>query len=132
MTDFRATQDGDLDMSNGLQLATDIDEAVQRLDYAVNLWIGEWFADVSAGLPWLKNPDVDLGDTNNVQYFLGDKSVYSPANITQVLTDYIESLDFINQVTSSSYVFNNESRRYEYNFEAEITSGAEITYSTFI
>ena len=64
-TDFLQTADGDLDFSQGLQRTPDlITFTKQKLSETLNFWVGEWFLDLRAGVPYLRvigqRPDLSL------------------------------------------------------------------------
>jgi hypothetical protein len=120
---------GDLDFgennSKGLQLTPDSrTEAEQRLAQALSLNITEWFADITAGLPYIKNPNETLAE--NLRYFLGDKSPNAPQYVKATLDKYILDLPFISRLTSS-YTFDEVARVFVYNYSA-VANGEEIVF----
>lgn len=133
MPDFLATDDGDLDVSSGIQVATGIDECRQRLDYALTLNLGEWFADISAGLPYLKNSEADdLDDMDSqVQWFECVKRT-NPEVVALAIVDYVEDLSFIDKVISSSSSYNDKTRELSITMVLRYVDGTEITYSRYI
>lgn len=120
---------GDLDFgennSKGLQLTPDFKtEVEQRLNQAISLNLAEWFADITKGLPWIKNPDEDLA--TNLRYFLGDKSPNAPLFIKNSLDKYIVELPFIDSL-KSSYTFDSMTRLFVYTYSV-VASGEDINF----
>lgn len=120
---------GDLDFgennSKGLQLTPDYrTEAEQRLAQALGLNKTEWFADITAGLPYIKNPNETLEE--NLRYFLGDKSPNAPQYVKATLDKYILELPFISRLTSS-YTFSEVNREFVYTYSA-VANGVEISF----
>lgn len=120
---------GDLDFgvdnSLGLQLTPDYrTEAEQRLAQALSLNITEWFADITAGLPYIYNPDETLEE--NLRYFLGDKSPNAAQFVRATLDKYILDLPFITSL-KSDYQFNVSSRVFTYTYSA-VANGVEIKF----
>jgi hypothetical protein len=122
---------GDLDFgennSLGLQLTPDYQtEAEQRLFQALDINLTEWFADITKGIPYLFNKEENL--TEKFRYILGDKNPDAPQFAKRVLDKYIESLPFIDSLTSS-YVFDEASRVFKYTPFA-IANGSKIEINT--
>ena len=120
---------GDLDFgennSKGLQLTPDYrTEAEQRLAQALSLNKTEWFVDIDAGLPYIKNPNETLAE--NLRYFLGDKFPNAPQYVKATLDKYILDLPFISRLTSS-YTFDEVNREFVYNYSA-VANGEEINF----
>lgn len=120
---------GDLDFgvdnSLGLQLTPDYrTEAEQRLAQALSLNITEWFADITAGLPYIYNPEETLEE--NLRYFLGDKSPNAAQFVRSTLDKYILDLPFITSL-KSDYQFNVSSRVFTYTYSA-VANGVEINF----
>lgn len=64
-TDFLQDADGDLDFSSGLKRTPDLNTFVaQALSVNFNWWLGEWFLNLNAGLPFQRvigqRPDLNL------------------------------------------------------------------------
>lgn len=126
MTDFLLDEFGDLKVDGGMELVTDYAlEAKQRLAQGLEINYGEWFADITAGLPYIENPNEDL--PTNIRYFLGDKFPDSAAFITNTYDDYIKSLPFILKL-ESSYTFDRQTRVYRYIPIATLKDGEVITF----
>jgi len=130
MADFQLDElTGDLIIDGGMKLITNpAQEARQWLEQGLAINLGEWFADVTAGLPYIKNPKEDL--PSNIRYFLGDKFPDSPRFITNTLDKYINDQPFISSGTSE-YTFNNRTRVYTYNFTGVLVDGTPITFRPF-
>ena len=122
---------GDLDLgdnnSKGLQLHVDFgDEAVQRMQQALTLNLGEWFANVNAGLPYIRNPNEDVGQ--GLRYFLGEKSPNIGSYIAATLDEYILSFTFVNDLISSNYDLDRKTRTYRYDSEIKLINGEVISF----
>lgn len=130
--DFLASDlTGDLDFGEdnklGLQLCPDYrTEAEQRLFQALNINLTEWFADITKGIPYIKNPNEDLG--TNFRYILGDKNPNAAQFAARVLDTYILSLSFVESI-QSSYTFDEKSREFKY-IPLVIANGQEIIIDT--
>ena len=121
---------GDLDFgednSKGLQIHVDPAlEAAQRVNQAISLNIAEWFADVTKGLPYIRNPEESVAE--NLRYFFGSKSPNAPIFIYNSLTKYIRELDFVSSVTAT-YTFDNRTRIFTYSPQIKILDGTELTF----
>ena len=127
---------GDLDFgghnnSLGLQLHKDFGlEAAQRLNQAMQINLGEWFVNVLAGLPILRNPNESLPE--NLRYFLGDKASDSPRFVYNSFNSYITSLPFVTSLVSSDFTFDNKTRVFSYSFQAEIEDKGVITFPPIV
>lgn len=111
--------------SAGLQLTPDFKtEIEQRLIQAWSLNLTEWFADITAGLPWIRNKDEDLA--TNLRYFLGDKSPNAPQFIANYLDKYTLELPFVDSI-KSSYEFNPATREFVWTASV-VASGEDIRF----
>lgn len=130
MPDFKLDPaTGDLDISNGLQLTTSYEEeSRQRLNLAIGINLGEWFAAANTGLPWLLNNQEDFSKT--IRYILGDKLPDNPTFIVTTLDSYIKDLSYI-QNASSTYTFDRDTRKFTYTVSAQLLEGGTITLPTF-
>lgn len=120
---------GDLDFgednSAGLQLTPDYKtEVEQRLAQALGLNLTEWFVDITAGLPYIKNPKESL--EQNIRYFLGDKSPNAAQFIKSSLDKYILDLPFVKSLTSD-YKFDESSRVFTYSYSV-VADGVDINF----
>lgn len=129
MTDFKLNPlTGDLDITNGISLVTGQDEAAQRVNLALGLNLGEWFANIDQGLPWIRNNNEDFA--GSIRFMLGDKFPDSAQFITFTLDDYLSRQSFIESV-SSSYTFNPSTRVYTYTVNIIGIDGVTITIKPF-
>ena len=120
----------DLDFSKGLQITTnEVELARHALEQGLDLWWGEWFLDVTEGLPYMHREEESL--PLNVRYFLGEEFPSLPEYITSYLDDYISSQQFIKSLKSSSH-FDPATRVYTYSFRVALESGEEIVFNNFI
>lgn len=84
--DIKITKDGDIDLSgNGFELASDIDYIDQKLAIVLRSFLGDWFLDLSAGIPYFED------------IF---KKQYDPARIESVLKSAILSVLGVNKITA--------------------------------
>ena len=129
-TDFkRDLSTGELITEGGLQLITTNEElAAQRLTLAIGLNLGEWFLDISYGLPWIKDPDLDF-DTN-VRYLLGSSLPQPELFIKNTLDSFIKNQSYISSITSS-YEYSKSDRFFHYTVKAVIDTGEEITLTPY-
>lgn len=129
MTDIKLDPEtGDLLVEGGMQLVTDQEEGRQRLQQALSINLGEWFADITQGLPWIKNNEENL--PSSLRYMLGSKSADLSDFITRTLTDYIKQQDFVSQVTATAD-FDRSARTYTYNASVVGIDGVEFTLTPF-
>ncbi|AUR92164.1 hypothetical protein NVP1170O_051 [Vibrio phage 1.170.O._10N.261.52.C3] len=119
---------GDIDWEGGLKLTTTIEEKMQRIDMAINLNLGEFFAAVNYGLPWIRNTqeNQDL----NIRYFLGEKSSDQAVFIFNQLTKYLSKIPFIVDV-ESDYTFDQANRVFTYNYTVETEDGDVINFPPY-
>lgn len=117
---WRVGADGDLDLdatgdvyigANGdLAVATGLAAVASGITAAIRLFMGEWFADASAGHPWfqttlgVKNPDLNLVRQQLRKTILGVPNVLSISRLdvtfdpsTRVMTVNWQALSDIGQ-----------------------------------
>ncbi len=129
MTDFkRDPLTGDIDISEGLQLVREGEEAAQRISLALDLNLGEWFLNINFGLPWIKNIDESFPET--IQYMLGNKRSDIKSFIDTTLTRYLESQDIVRSVTYTSEIQESD-RVYSYSPKIITQEGESITLTPF-
>ena len=129
MTDLKLDPGtGDLIVEGGMQLVDGREEGRQRLQQALAINLGEWFADITQGLPWIKNPNEDL--PSSIRYMLGQKSSNSAEFVSRTLTDYIQQQDFVSKVTAT-YDFNRSTRQFTYNADIVGIDGVEFEITPF-
>lgn len=121
---------GDLDLgidnAKGLQIHVDPAlEAAQRVSQALGINIAEWFADITKGLPYMRNKEENIAQ--NLQYLFGDKSSTTPVFVYNTLTSYIRDLPFVTSV-SAEYTFDDSSREFRYIPQIIIQNGEEISF----
>lgn len=131
MADFKLDPvTGDLDLSEGLQLTTSLeDEARQRIDIALGLNLGEFFTHVNYGLPWVKNRLEDYG--RSIRFFLGNDFPDPEFYMKKQLDRYLKSLPFISSL-SSDIEFNIETREFKYSYVATLINGEEVTFPPYL
>ena len=85
-TDVKITKDGDIDLTgNTFELATGIDYIDQKLAIVLRSFLGDWFLDLSAGIPYFED------------IF---KKQYDPARIESVLKAAILAVLGVNRITA--------------------------------
>ena len=120
---------GDLVVDGGMKLTEDqAEEAAQRVSLALGLNLGEWFADVTKGLPYIENKDE--GFSESIRWMLGDKFPNTPDFIHSTLTKYLEDQEFIRSVEASSE-FDSRNRIFRYTANIVGENGVEITIAPF-
>lgn len=127
MADFKLDLvTGDVDVSEGLQIVEGVALYKQKIKLGLGLNLGEWFIDVTAGLPYLAISDPSI--PRDTRYFLGDKDPYQEEYIKLTLDDYIVDYDFIQSVDSVINL-NNPKRLFTYNYTGVLLDGTIITDS---
>jgi hypothetical protein len=106
MADFKLTPDGDLDLSEGLQIVTGIEEKKQRLLLGWSINLGEFFNYKNFGLPYLK--DNNNIQSTDVQYFL-DNADITAQYIVKSLDEFTQTISFVKDF-SSTYEYKPETR----------------------
>jgi hypothetical protein len=117
---------GDVDVSNGLQIVRGVDLYKQKLKLGLGLNLGEWFIDVTAGLPYLAINDPSI--PKDTRYFLGDKDPYQEEYIKLTLDEYITEYSFVDSVESEIEV-NDPKRVFNYKYTCTLIDGNTITDS---
>lgn len=131
MIDFKLSlTDSDLVFdNNALTLATDETYiAAQRLKLALDINLGEWFANIDFGVPYIKTEESEI--TSAQRYFFGDSKVDLSAFIKITLDDFIEERDYISSLESSEYTFDPSSREWVYSYTVTTSEGSTFTDST--
>lgn len=130
MPDLLLDEYGDLDMQEGLlSLTTTRQEYQQRTGLALNLNLTEFFTHINYGLPWIKNPDISLGE--NLRYFLGTSFPYADNFLYTELNNYIKNFSFVKSL-ESSYSFDVGTRTFTYNFTIVTVEGETITFPSYL
>lgn len=114
---------------DGFQWVTGADEAKQRITLALSTNLGEFFTHVNYGLPWIENTDETI--IENVRYFLGQDFPDTEAFITEELDRYLTSLPLVASLTSS-YTFDQQSRKYQYNYSVVTQEGETINFPPYL
>ncbi len=84
--DIKLTSGGDIDLSNySLELAFDADYISQKLAIVLRTFLGEWFLDTSAGIPYFE----DILKKN-----------YDPTRVEAVLKSAILDVPGVDQITA--------------------------------
>lgn len=118
MKDFALTDEGDLEIGKDVEFVSGFDAVLQRLRIRFKTFLGEWFFDVRAGLPYLqsilvRNPDlteienVFRAEINDTPGVVGIESLsldYSPGPRTLGLTFRAVVEDETNEARATSDV----------------------------
>jgi len=84
--DVKITKDGDIDLAgNAFELATGIDYIDQKLAIVLRSFLGDWFLDLSTGIPYFED------------IF---KKQYDPTRIESVLKTAILAVLGVNRITA--------------------------------
>ena len=119
---------GDLDFTDGLTIEKDETTiAAQRLMLALNINLGEWFANVEFGVPYIKTEESALASSQ--RYFMGGSKIAIKSYIKTTLDDFIEAREYISELTDSKYEFDSSSRIYTYSYTVKTTDGTSISSS---
>jgi hypothetical protein len=120
---------GDSNNSTGLQLCPDYTtEVEQRVVQSFDINLGEWFADISVYIPYIKNTSED--SLSDIRYILGDKTSNTANYIKHVMDNHLDNLDFIKSYTSE-YSFDQKTREFNYNYSVVADSGIEVTFPSY-
>lgn len=117
---------GDLDVTNGLQTVTAGRQRQQQLKLGLSINLGEWFADVNFGVPYIDTKE-DFNE-EAVVWLLSDTFPNTENYIKQVLDDFITSKAWVTSLTSS-FSFNKSKREYRYEYRVATTDGGEFSDS---
>lgn len=102
-------QTGDLVVQNGdLMIVNNGERVAQQVLITLREWLGEWFLKTSDGVPYL-------------EYIL----VKNPneAHVRQILTEAIESVEGVKNVTELEFVFNRILRTLTVSYEIDTDYG---------
>ena len=127
MADFLLDVNGDLDISQGLQITTGATEKMQRVRLALDINLNEFFADANYGLPWIKDGE----GVPNIRYFLGTKVNDQGSFIKTQIDKYINSFPFVVRL-SSNYKVDEESRSLTYSYIITTDEGDEVEIPPFV
>lgn len=102
---------GDLRLDAGSLVVVDgADALAQRIRCRVRLWLGEWFADTSIGVPW--------------QQILGTKNAQSFAEAT--LRRVVATCPGVSHVDAFSFAFDGPRRAAAVGFRVTATDGTVV------
>lgn len=108
---------GDLARSRGrLTLVDGVAAVRQKLDLRLSIWLGEWFADTSVGIPYLR--------------ILGVKGVETLAKST--LDRAVRTCPGVAALEQSSLAPSAAQRRAAYSFRARATTGEPVVVRDFV
>ncbi|BAV80950.1 hypothetical protein [Vibrio phage RYC] len=129
MPDFATDEFGDLKIDGGLSFVEGSQEKAQRLNLAISINLGEFFAAVNYGLPWIENQEEEVAPT--IRYFLGDRLQDQSAYVATQLDNYLRRIDFVDEL-QSSYAFDDNTREFTYNFTVVTNDGDIINFPPYI
>jgi len=79
-------KDSDLVLTGGdLSLVRDLDAIAQEAEISMRFWLGEWFLDVTKGIPYLQKILVKSPNLNSIRAIFTDAAL-GVAGVSQVLT----------------------------------------------
>jgi len=108
-TDLFLDSDGDLDISGGdLSLAEGIEAIGQHVNQRLRLFLGEWFLDINAGVPFFQNIFVKRPNF---------------AVVEGIFRDQILSTAGILELNSFNFDYNNTTRSLSISFTARTING---------
>ena len=120
---MRRLVNGDITGGHGLLNFATRDEAVrQQVVCALRLILGEWFLDVSKGVPWIRNPN--SGTKTILGVFPAD-----PAYAETVIKATILGVDGVKSIDSFSLNFNHNTRAGACSARITLESGTTFTIS---
>lgn len=101
-----------LDVSGNLAIATEAEGLRQKLETRLQLYRGEWFLDVRAGIPY-------------VQRILGRKAGAAPIeiSISQIFDAEILKEDEVRSILRSDATYTREDRAFTYSADLETIYG---------
>lgn len=120
---------GGLFTEGGLRLTTEAESYSQKVLMALSLNLGEFFTHINYGLPWIKNPELSVGE--NLRYFLGESFPNSSEFISAELDRYLMKFPFIKSL-NSDYTFKEVDREFSYNVTIHTVSGLSIKIPQYI
>lgn len=119
----------DLIVDGGLKLTTEDDLYLQTVLLGLQLNLGEFFTHTNHGLPWVKDPNLTLGE--NVRYFLGTSFPNPEIFLFKELNNYLNKLPFVVKV-ESNYRFDKNNRAFEYDALIRTKTGSTIEVPKYI
>lgn len=71
MLNFALNENHDIYADKGtIAIVTDIDEIVQHIKTRLQLFLGEWFLDIEAGVPWFQEIFVKPAKLNEIEVII--------------------------------------------------------------
>lgn len=120
----------DLDSSGGdIKLTNEREGYYQTLLLGLSLNIGEFFTHINHGLPWLKNPNISIGD--NVRYFLGNDFPNPEIFIKTELDRHILKQPFVESI-DSNHKFDRNTRTFTYTVRVNTIGGESIEFKPYL
>lgn len=119
----------DLDIEGGLKLTSKRETYYQSILLGLSLNLGEFFTHENYGLPWIKNPELDLGQ--NVRYFLGNNFPDPELFIKRELDRHLSRQPFVENV-ESSYEFDKGTRSMTYTARIDTIDGESIEFQPYL
>jgi hypothetical protein len=116
MADLRLDNTGDIEISNfSFGLTTDTTDAIiQKLRIKLRWFLGEFFLDISLGIPFIEKVLVKAPNLSDID-FIFKSEILSVVGVSQILNYNTE--------------FNTSLRKYTVNFQALLDDGTTITLS---
>ena len=109
MIDVALNNDGDLLLSDyDLVIIDGVDQVAQNLEIRLKFFLGEWYLDIDAGLPYYQ--DVFIKSPNQIR-------------VESLIKQEILDTDGINEITSFSSEFDSSLRKFSVNFSALADEG---------
>lgn len=89
MSSFQLNKDGDLDLSgNKLRLTTGVEAIRQHLQVKLSIFLGEWFLDISVGVPYFEEIFVKAPNIGAVSELLKVQILETPGVLDLLEFDF--------------------------------------------
>lgn len=96
MNDLAINEDGDLLIANyDLQIVTSLDQTIQELIIRLKFFLGEWFLDTEAGIPYYQDFFVKAPNQIRIESVLKNEILDTPGILE--LTSFVSDFDEINR-----------------------------------
>lgn len=119
----------DLVIDGGLKLTTKEETYHQSILLGLGLNLGEFFTHINYGLPWLQDPNLDLG--TNVRYFLGNNFPDPEIFIKKELDRHLEAQPYVKKV-DSEYKFDRNTRTMTYTARIETFDAGIMEFQPYL
>lgn len=119
----------DLVIEGGLKLTSPREAYYQSILLGLSLNLGEFFTHENYGLPWIQNPDLDLG--TNIRYFLGNEFPDPEMFIKKELDKHILRQPFVESI-ESSYESDQGTRTMTYVAKINTVDGETIEFQPYL